>query len=152
MVDFSSSECFYWSGHTWLIKWQAFMNCFHTAALARSKFDYCHASLRLSERNWPASVKLARAQQWSHNTGMKACAPLPVLALFLRASAQHPDTCRRSSSCFLTFSQRPALYHWICVICIHVQIYISCVVTCIRESQSLRSSLPTKLGRIQAHL
>lgn len=34
-------------------------------------------------------------------------------------TAQCPDTCRRSSCCFLTFSHTPALHHWLCVLYIH---------------------------------
>lgn len=38
--------------------------------------------LCLLKRNWPASLKLAKAQNPSHNTGMRACVLMPVLALF----------------------------------------------------------------------
>lgn len=38
--------------------------------------------LILLKRNWPASLKIDRAQQPSHNTGMKASVLMPVLALF----------------------------------------------------------------------
>lgn len=102
--------------HTGLIKWQGFMNFIPTALLAGSEIDSCHASLSL-KRNWPASLKLAKAQQPNHNTGMEACVLMPVLAFFHMCLHSIQDTCSRSSCCFLTFSQRSALHHWKCVIC-----------------------------------
>lgn len=45
-----------------------------SALLIRREFGYCRP---------PASLKLARDNEASHNTGTNACAPLPVLALWL---------------------------------------------------------------------
>lgn len=84
--------------------------------------------LCLLKRNWPASMKLVKAQQPNHNTCMKTCVPMPFFSPFPHVSAQSPDTWRRSSCCFLTFSQRPALHHWNFVTCAntytHTHVYL----------------------------
>lgn len=56
----------------------------------------------------------AKPQHWHESMCTVAC-----FSSFPHVSAQCPDTCRRSSCCFLTFSQRPALHHRICVIYTH---------------------------------
>lgn len=93
------------------------MRCIHCTFLTRRELVHCRVSL-FSKRSWPTSLKLARAHELSHNIGTKACAPLPVLALLL-IHLHNVHTRRRSSCCFLTFSQTPALRHWLCVLYIH---------------------------------
>lgn len=109
------------------------MNCITTALLARSKFNYYHIAL-----SWPSSLKLARAQQPSHNTAMKACVQMTVLALFhicLYSLQKHIGGVAVASWHFLRGLH--FITEYVSYTHTHMQIYISCVVAYVRV-QSLR--------------
>ena len=101
----------------------------------------------LLKRNWPASLRKAKAQKpqhWHESMCTDSCfSPSP------HVSAQYPDTRRRSSCCFLTFSQSPALHHRKCVICTHTQTWkhtAQALYVCVLNLQSFEVTKPGGLA------
>lgn len=103
--------------------------------------------LPLLKRNWPALLKLAKAQQPSHSPGMEAWVLMPVLALFhmcLHSIQTHAGGVAVVSWHF------PRGLHFIiekCVICAntHMQMHSSCIVAYV-HILNLQSFEVTKPG------
>lgn len=102
----TASPVLFWSGENLVIAISQFLKV---------------QSTRLTE---VSQSQQAKPQHWHERKCTVAC-----FSSLAHTSAQCPDTCRRSSCCFLTFSQTPGLRHRLCVLYIRtlIQMYASCI-------------------------